>query len=707
VGHQRSRLIIAIIILLGAVSPVGIGVSDGQAPDSPTNETASPPIHQNPDNTSASSNLSELSAYFTTELSVRLLNSTASVSKSEYERARELVGDEYELNLSDYRVIALELDQSERTALFNQAQTDQQQYIAEVQRLRQLRSEYRQAQASGDEERARQLAREFNRETGNFTANASELISTYTNLSNETGISFEPAIEQITATQLEFNETTTNITQREFRETTLSARLNRSNISFTNPGQVTGRVALANGSGIGGEVVTIGVGSRQYEVQTDPNGRFQLPYRPVAVNASATTVSVTYQPADEGAYLPASDSISTNIQSVNASLDAFDGPPTVGFSDRLNVRGQVVVGDRVVSQLPFAVQANDVELTRTTTDTSGEFDATAEFPATVNDGEQDIRLRTTEPRAVQLRSNQVIRVEITSTQIRARVANRSLTSVEITGRLGTSRGESVVNQTVTLSAGSQEVQTRTAADGTFTASLELSRGSLRGGGDSVTVTFAGGAGTNLGSASTFVPVPPASVESVFEEISSPEQQLPLRELLIVLAVLATSGGALAVGSYRGWFDTELLSFGDDGDEANVTTDGSSNARFDDETRETSNRSAEFTTSREQLNRGEVEQAVLHSYGQIWDRIQIWMETDPQSHWALYNAVESTSLNIDEPLYELTSVYEQTAYSPTDPNFRTARAAVEAGESVYDALINDTDSGTESDSGEGTNADANG
>ena len=705
-GQHHGRLLIA-IILLGAVSPVGIGVSDAQAPESSTNETATPPIHQNPDNVSAGSNLSELGAHFTGELSTRLIASTTNINQSQYERARELIGDEYELNLSDYRTVAVELDQSERATLFNQIQTDQQQYITEVQRLRELQSEYEQARASNNEKRARRLAREFNRENENFTANASELISTYTNLSNETGISFEPAIERIDTTQLELNESATTITQREFLETTLSARLNRSNISFTNPGRVTGRVALANGSGIGGEVVAIGVGSRQYEVQTDPNGRFQLPYRPVAVNASATTVSVTYQPADEGAYLPASDSISTNIQSVNASLDAFDGPPTVGFSDRLNVRGQVVVGDRVVSQLPFAVQANDVELTRTTTDTSGEFDATAEFPATVNDGEQDIRLRTTEPRAVQLRSNQVIRVEITSTQIRARVANRSLTSVEITGRLGTSRGESVVNQTVTLSAGSQEVQTRTAADGTFTASLELSRGSLRGGGDSVTVTFAGGAGTNLGSASTFVPVPPASVESVFEEISSPEQQLPLRELLIVLAVLATSGGALAVGSYRGWFDTELLSFGDDGDEANVMTDGSSNARFDDETRETSNRSPEFTTPREQLNRGEPEQAVLHSYGQIWDRIQIWMETDPQSHWALYNAVESTSLDIDEPLYELTSVYEQTAYSPTDPNFRTGRAAIEAGESVYDALINNTDSGTDSDAGEDTNADANG
>ncbi len=288
----------------------------------------------------------------------------------------------------------------------------------------------------------------------------------------------------------------------------------------------------------------------------------------------------------------------------------------------------------------------------------------------------------------------MIRVEITSTQVRARVANRSLNSVEITGRLGTNRGQSVVNQTVTLSAGAQEVQTRTETDGTFTASLELSRGSLDGGGNTVTVTFAGGDDTNLGSASTFVPVPPASVESVFDEISSPEQQLPLREILIIFAVIATSGGALAVGSYRGWFDAELL--GSDDDEADVMTDGSPAAASDYDTQNSTNPSTEFTAPREQLNRGEVQQAVLQTYGRIWDKYQMWVEADPQSHWALYNAVESTSLDVDESLYELTSVYEQSAYSPTTPDFRAGRAAIEAGEGVYDALI-DIDDRDDSDS----------
>lgn len=706
VGQQHGRLLIA-IILLGAVSPVGIGVSNAQAPESPTNETATPPIHQNPDNVSARGNLSELGAHFTGELSTRLIASTANINQSRYERARELIGDEYELNLSDYRAVALELDESERTELFNQIQSDQQQYITEVQRLQQLESEYRRARAEGDENRARRLAREFNRESENFTANTTELLSTYRELENETGISFEPAITRLATTQLEFNESATNITQREFRNTTLEARVNRSNISFSDPGQITGRIALANESGISGRVVTVSVGTRNYEVRTSPTGRFQVPYRPVAVNASAPTVSVTYRPTDEVAYLPASDNVTVDIQPVTASLAVFDGPPTIGFSEQLGVQGRVVVGDRIVPGLPFAVQADGRELTRATTDDDGEFDARAEFPADINEGERDIRVGTTQPRAVQLQSEQLIRVELTATEINARVANRSLTSVEITGRLQTNRGESVPNQTVTLSAGAQEVQVETASDGTFTGSLELSRGSLAGGGDTVTVAFSGGDETNLGPASAFVSVSPASVESVFEEISSPEQQLPLREILIVFIVMMTSGGTLVIGRYRGWFDAELPSFGND--DADVMTDGSPAAagEYNQRNIDGQTQSAEFTTPREQLNRGEVEKAVLQSYGQIWDSFQTRMEADPQSHWALYNAVEPMSLDIDEPLYELTSVYEQTAYSPTDPNFRTGRAAIEAGESVYDALINNTDSGTDSDAGEDTNADANG
>jgi hypothetical protein len=222
--------------------------------------------------------------------------------------------------------------------------------------------------------------------------------------------------------------------------------------------------------------------------------------------------------------------------------------------------------------------------------------------------------------------------------------------------------------------------------------LELSRGSLAGGGDTVTVAFSGGDETNLGPASAFVSVSPASVESVFEEISSSEQQLPLREILIVFIVMMTSGGTLAIGRYRGWFDfdAELPSFGNN--DANVMTDGSPSAAGEYNAREIDEQiqSAEFTTPRERLNRGEVEQAVLQSYGRIWDELQTCVETDPQSHWALYNAVESTSLDIDEALYELTSVYEQTAYSPTDPDFRAGRAAIEAGETVSDALSDSLD-----------------
>lgn len=502
---------------------------------------------------------------------------------------------------------------------------------------------------------------------------------------------FQSPTTQVAVAQSERNTSAAETTQRQSRETTLDAQVTRSNISFTNPGRVTGRLALANGSGIGGQVITISVGHRYYEVQTIPDGRFQLPYRPVAVNASATTVSVTYHPDTEEGYSRASDNISTDIDPISASVEIFERPSAIRYNDQFSVRGRVITkdGDQVVPEFPFVVQANGVEVTRATTGADGKFDAIAAFPASVNEGNQSLQLRTAQSRAVQLQSNQTIRVGIASTQIRAWVANRSVDSIKIAGQLQTARGESIPNQTVTLSAGTQEIQTQTTATGTFTASLELSRGSLQRDKETVTVAFTGGDETNLAPASAYISVPPASIESAYGVIPAFEQQPGPRKMLIIFAAMISTGAMVAVGSYHGWVTTHLDRVGGDDTEIDAVTNNSLTAISDCETRDAGDHSIKFTQSRKQLNRGEVEQAVLYSYARVWDELQAWVEADPQTHWELYDTVESTSLDIDESLHVLTRVYEQTAYGSNTPHFLAGRAAIEASEAVHSALLNET------------------
>jgi hypothetical protein len=497
---------------------------------------------------------------------------------------------------------------------------------------------------------------------------------------------------QVAAAQSERNASAAETTQHQSRETTLDAQVTRSNISFINPGRVTGRLALANGSGIGGQVITVSVGHRYYEVQTIPDGRFQLPYRPVAVNASATTVSVTYHPDTEVDYSRASDNISTDIDPINASVEIFERPSAIRYNDQFSVRGRVIVkdGNQVVPEFPFVVQANGVEVTRATTGADGKFDTIAAFPASVNEGNQSLQLRTAQPRAVRLQSNQTIRVGIASTQIRAWVANRSVDSIKIAGQLRTSRGESIPDQTVTLSAGTQEVQTQTTATGTFTASLELSRGSLQRGKETVTVAFTGGGETNLAPASAYISVPPASIESAYGVISAFEQQPGPGKMLIIFAAIISSGAMVAVGSYHGWVNTDLQRIGGDDTETDVVTNKSSTAVSNGKTRDAGDQSIEFTQSRKQLNRGEIEQAVLHSYARVWNELQAWVEADPQTHWELHEAVKSTSLDVDESLHVLTKVYEQTAYGSDTPHFLAGRAAIEASEAVHSALLDETE-----------------
>lgn len=684
------RVLIGVVILLLVGSPplAGVGVAQENA-TTPTNETATPPAHANPDDVGSSRELSTLNSRFSSILSNRLVTSTTAVNQSEYERARELIGDEYELNLSDYRTIAIELDAEERAELYERVKTDQRAFINEVQRVRALRQEYETARQTGDEERARALARELSQDTANFSANATALINEYESLNNETGISFDVAIENINETQIEFNESTTTITQAEFLDTQLSARVNQSTISFANPGRVTGRVALSNGTGLGGRVVTVAVGARSYEVRTSPAGRFQIPYRPVAVRTNATEVSVRYVPNGGSVYRQASDTVGVSINAVNASVESFDAPTNVAFRDSIGFEGRVVYSSRTIEALPLNIRANNVSLTTATTDAGGEFRGTAEFPANVNDGEQSFVISADGNRAVQVEGARTVFVDVTQTQIRGRVENRSISSVTITGRLSTANGRSVVNQTVQLSAGPQEVTTRTEPDGSFTAQLSLTSGSLASGDNTVTVAFDGGPTTNLGPASAFVEVPPTSIESLFDEVPTSEQGIPWRGLGIVGAIIATSGGALAVGSRRGWFEVYIPDLGSD----ETAADGGTTEIAESTSAEPpdSQTTVELSQAQTHLNRGDFEAAILESYGRVWEALQAEIPVDPQSHWRLYQASVEHDVGVDDALQTLTVSYEQTAYSPSSPDMQRAQSALSDAEAVL-KIINDPDMG---------------
>jgi hypothetical protein len=671
-----------VLLLVGSPVLTGVGITQENT-TATTNETATPPAHANPDDVGSSRELSTLDARFQSILAGRLITSTTAVNQSEYERAQELIGEEYEFNLSDYRTIATELDASERAELFERVKTDQQEFIDDVQQIRSLRQEYEAARQAGDEARARSVARELSQKTANFSANATTLSAEYESLSNETNMSFEPAVKNIDTTRIEIENTTTNITNTEFRSTNLTAQINRSNISFADPGRITGRISLSNGTGFSGRVVTVAVGSQSYEVRTSPNGRFQIPYRPVAVQTGSVNVSVQYVPDDGSVYQRASDTIAVNINSVNASVEAFDAPTSVAFRDSVGFEGRIVHDGRTVEALPLNIQANAVPLTTTETGSGGEFRATAQFPSNVNDGEQAFNLTTASDQAVQIDSAQPVTVEVTQTQLRGRVEDRSISSLTISGKLSTRAGQAVANETIRLSAGTQEVTAQTAADGTFSAQLSLISGSLATGDDTVVVAFDGGPDTNLGPASGSLTIQSSSIESLFEQVSPTEQGIPWRGLGIVGAVIATSGGALAVGSRRGWFELRLPDLTDDETVADggmmETTEPASAETPDVET------PVELTRIQTRLNRGELETAVLDSYGRVWEALQAEIPSNPQSHWRLYQASVEHDAGIDTELRTLTATYEQTAYGPGSPNFQSAQSALANAEALLEMI----------------------
>ncbi len=148
-----------------------------------------------------------------------------------------------------------------------------------------------------------------------------------------------------------------------------------------------------------------------------------------------------------------------------------------------------------------------------------------------------------------------------------------------------------------------------------------------------------------------------------------------------------SGGTMvAVGGYRGWVNVRSYN----SDETSLAMNQPSVAMSRTDMKEDTEYSVTFIISRKRLNRGAVEQAVSYSYARVWDELQTRVETDPQSHWELYDAVRSTSLDVDKSLYTLITVHQRVAYSSDTINFLQGRIAIEAAETVYTAALTNSE-----------------
>jgi len=163
--YCRLSRSLGIAVVVSTILLVGLsGAAVGMAAQEDLNSTETAddlPPHLNPDEIDTAGDLDGLETFLRGELDGQLADSLANMDEGDYERARAVLGEEYEGDLSRYRDLAADLDTEAQAELFGAAQSEQQEFVDAVESYETTREEYEQAREDGDSERARELAREW------------------------------------------------------------------------------------------------------------------------------------------------------------------------------------------------------------------------------------------------------------------------------------------------------------------------------------------------------------------------------------------------------------------------------------------------------------------------------------------------------------------------------------------------------------------
>lgn len=689
VARCQSALVVALVVFVvaqTAVLPVGgqsivsvdkasstefagdYGVDSGTAQSdvvvqqsTPSNNTT-PVRHQDPDTVSESGDLDAVERHLSRQLSQRLSDSAVEIEQGEYERARALLGSEYDDSLEQYVTVADATGNEAAAETLQTATRQQRSFVNETREYQDTRAAYEQAKRDGDQQRARELARQLERQSENVTRRGVALGRTYDTVENRTGADLteaETATENVIRTverqQAEIRET-------EFTETRLQLTADRHNISFAEPLVFEGRLETAAGVPVANRTIVLQVGEDRMRVDTNASGRFSVTYRPRTLPLSATDMAVTYVPETTAPYLGTEARIPIVIdRQVAATIRLEHTPQTVAYNDSVAVSGVVQATARPVSDVPVRVRVGETRLGTVRTDSDGRFRVNARFPAAASSGEQSITVAypLTE-RAVAATSTQTsVTVESTATTLSINADRTGSDEALITGRLRTTDGHDIAGQSVAIQTdGTTHTVVETNATGWYQASVPVE--------------------TEPGSHTTIEarferPTTNLESTSATTRLSTPARGEDSSGLLW-FGVGAILLGVIGTAAWSVWQRRMQSPVGSMPDAPSTT--------ISDATDRTS-RSKRLLEAAESTVNDDPNAAVRLAYGALRSAlIEDLSSAEAQTHWEFYHACrEAGLLDSEGALRTFTEWYEQAAYSQASVDQATAEQALETAQHV--------------------------
>ncbi|WP_255681355.1 hypothetical protein [Natrinema sp. SYSU A 869] len=679
-GH--AVVLTFLVLLLGATAGAGLtGVAvakDGDAvqrvavqqTDSEEDQNETSP-HRNPDNYSENGDLEGVEGWLTDRMSSQLGEGAIQLSEGEYELAKGYIDEEYQNRLEQYVDVAGETEGNNLADEFENASEKQSQLTDAVQEYRETKAEYEAAREAGDEGRARELARELETLANEINSLGGSVRESYDSVEAGTGADLsEPnaAIEGVTE---DIRSEQMTVREQEFVETDLTVTPERETISFVEPLVATGELRTSDGDPIADTEIRLDINNHTKRVSTDSNGVFSLEYRPTTESLSVEELEVRYVPNTQSTYLGDRTNVSVSIGQTEPTVSLSEASSEVAYGTEATVAGEVDVDGVPVDDVPLAVIL-DGQRIGTVTVTDGEFNGSANVPASVPDGETELRVRFPfEDRALAPTSDASgIMVRETDSSLSVAGTSAGDGRVVLDGTLATDGGDGIGGEPVQIQIDGTTVgNTTTMADGTFEETVTIPNSV--GGNDMGVVAVYEGHESNIKSATAETIV---TVGSGRTELGLPRWDW-----------LAVGFGLVIVGGLVGWWyrqsgGTSPAPNGPGADQdspaTGIESSGSEQSVHQFAVEPLLERASD------QLSRGRPDDAAHSSYVAVRQALSSQIDgRDALTHWEFYRTFQNEDETKATLLREVTEGYESAAFGQDRISTTEATAVLERAQAL--------------------------
>lgn len=673
-------------VTLAASESVEANESDGER-----NETNGTILHRHPDEHETSAE--DLGGWLADRLGDSLRGGAHQLSEGQYDRARALLGEEYDRRLDQF--VELTDATAEEEATLRETRDKGVELTEYLEAFEETQAEYERALEAGETDRARELARELVALADRIEAVVSEL--------ERRGADVEELLDEdisevfdAMATIRDWIQSQRATAEAEFLETVLDVTAERERISFLDPLVASGQLRTVDGQPVANETVQFvladapggadsgdapdgangSAGGDSLTVETDAEGAFTFAYRPRDLPLETPSVLVEFVPAPASPYLGSEDTVAVTVEQVEPTLAVTSVPGTVGFGDEATVEGELVVGETPVDDASLAFFLGD-EQVGTGTVSNGSFAEPIAVPAAVPAGERTLTVRLPyEERALAgVSDERTVTVTGTETTLSLAVTpvNETVEQVRdrelrVNGTLETVDGLGVTGESVTVRIDDAPVASlTTGTDGRFDDPVAVPVEA----GDEATVTVVYEGEGNL---------EPSQAEqaAVLPEVRDAKVSQPDGSGVssVVVVVLAAAVAALSVGGLW-WYRRRAA--GDDG-----WTSTADDVRATEPAADVTPTQSLFERAHDQLRAGDPDRTVQLCYAAVRAHLEARLGVrGSHTHWEFYRECTTAGGEPAEALREVTEAYERATYAPGNVPTDDGLAALERARQLCD------------------------